>query len=201
VAGHVVKLALGAILLVVPPSQLRAECVGFPLKHYLKSADLVFSGRIQGLEQRDSIRTIVTFDVDRVWKGEVGRRLVLHQAVENIDSFRFVQGAIGAKYLVFATRLDARQRQEFELPERADAFGIPTCGGGTRKIDANDPILRQLGRGRNANPGGLTTAPGGDRIHVPRATGATVPRASWFAAAGGEPRAGAEANHRSRPAE
>lgn len=177
-AGHVVKLVFSAILLVVPASQLRAECVGFPLKHYLKSADLVFSGTIQGLERRDSTRTSVTCDVDRVWKGEVGRRLVLHQAVDNIDSFRFVQGAIGAKYLVFATRLDARQRQDFERPARADAFGIPTCGGGTRKIDANDPILRQLGRGRHPNRvRAKAAAPDGGRIHVRRATGATVPRA------------------------
>ena len=109
---HRVKLALFAILLLAASSDLGADCVGFPLKHYKKHADLV-----------------------------------LHQ-LESIDSFRFVGAAIGAKYLVFATRLDAHQRNVFELAERPDAWGIPTCGGGSHKLEANDTMLRQLGPGR-----------------------------------------------------
>ena len=144
---HRVKLALFAILLLAASSDLGAECVGFPLKHYKKHADLVFSGAIQGLQQLDSRRTVVTFAVDRVWKGNVSQHVVLHQ-LESIDSFRFTGAAIGAKYLVFATRLDAQQRTVFELAERPDAWGIPLCGGGSGKLEANDTMLRQLGPGR-----------------------------------------------------
>jgi len=144
---HRVKFALFAILLLAASSDLGADCVGFPLKHYKKHADLVFSGAIQGLQQLDWRRTVVTFAVDRVWKGKVSQHVVLHQ-LESIDSFRFVGAAIGAKYLVFATRLDAQQRNVFELAERPDAWGIPTCGGGSHKLEANDTMLRQLGPGR-----------------------------------------------------
>jgi hypothetical protein len=41
---HRVKLALFAILLLAASSDLDADCVGFPLKHYKKHADPVFSG-------------------------------------------------------------------------------------------------------------------------------------------------------------
>ena len=39
-------------------------------------------------------------------------------------------------------------RNVFELAERRDAWGIPTCGGGSHKLEANDTMLRQLGPGR-----------------------------------------------------
>ena len=138
----------GILLLIASASRVGAECVGFPLKHYVKYADVVFSGTIEELEQPDATRTIVTFEVDRVWKGHVGRQIVLHHALEQIDSFRLIGASTGSMYLVFATRLNARQRQQFELSERQDAFGIPICGGGTHKLDADDEMLRQLGRGR-----------------------------------------------------
>ncbi len=127
---HRVNLALFAILLLAASSDLGAECVGFPLKHYKKHADLVFSGAIQGFQQLDSRRTVVTFAVDRVWKGDVGQRVVLHQ-LESIDSFRFIGAAIGAKYLVFATRLDARQRHVFEL-RKGQTPGASQCVAAAR---------------------------------------------------------------------
>jgi hypothetical protein len=68
-------------------------------------------GTIDELEQLDSTRTIGTFEVDRVWKGNLGRQIVLHQALEGIDSFRLIGASTGSKYLVFATRLNAQQRQ------------------------------------------------------------------------------------------
>lgn len=145
---HRRKLVLCAILLVAAASPAGAECVGFSLKHYKRHADLVFSGTIREIQQLDSIRTVVTFDVDRVWKGDVGRQIRLHQVVESIDSFRFVGATVGSKYLVFATRLDSRQRQAFKLSENQDTFGVPICGGGTHKLGANDTMLRQLGPGR-----------------------------------------------------
>ena len=145
---HLRVAGCGLLLLIAPASRVDAECVGFPLKHYVKYADLVFSGTIDELEPLDSTRTIVTFEVDRVWKGNVRRQTVLHHALEGIDSFRLIGASTGSKYLVFATRLNARQRQQFELSERQDAFGIPTCGGGTHKLDADDTMLRRLGRGR-----------------------------------------------------
>ena len=145
---HLRVAGCGILLLIAPAAGVDAECVGFPLTHYVKYADLVFSGTIDELEQLDSTRTIVTFEVDRVWKGNVGRQIVLHQALEGIDSFRLIGASTGSKYLVFANRLNAQQRQQFELSERQDAFGIPICGGGTQPLDSDDTVLRRLGRGR-----------------------------------------------------
>ena len=78
VERHLRVAACGILMLIALASRVDAECVGFPLKHYTKYADLVFSGTIDELEQLDSTRAIVTFEVDRVWKGNVR---AVHDAV------------------------------------------------------------------------------------------------------------------------
>jgi len=85
-----------------------------------------------------------------VWKGDVGKRVVLHQTLDSIDSFRFVGATPGKEYLVFASRLGPAQRALFELTARTDAFGVPVCGGGTRALlEVDEGTLWQLGRARN----------------------------------------------------
>jgi len=140
---------LALVSLTTSASTAAAECVGFRLDHYKKHADLIFSGAIRELRDLDWRRTLVTFEVDRVWKGNVGKRVVLHQVL-SIDSFRFVGTPPGKEYLVFASRLEPAQRALFELTARSDAFSVPICGGGTRALpEVDQDTLRKLGRARN----------------------------------------------------
>jgi len=141
---------LALVSLTISASTAAAECVGFPLEHYKEHADLVFSGAIRELRDLDAGRTLVTFEVDRVWKGDVGQRVVLHQTLDSIDSFRFVGATAGKEYLVFASRLGPAHRALFELTAPTDAFSVPVCGGGTRALlEVDQGTLRQLGRARN----------------------------------------------------
>jgi hypothetical protein len=140
---------LALVSLTTSASTAAGECVGFRLDHYKKHADLIFSGAIRELRDLDWRRTLVTFEVDRVWKGNVGKRVVLHQVL-SIDSFRFVGTPPGKEYLVFASRLEPAQRALFELTARTDAFSVPICGGGTRALlEVDQDTLRKLGRARN----------------------------------------------------
>src|SRR5262245_50827784 len=44
---------------------LRGECVGFPLKHYIRYADQVFQGTVTELEPAGRSKAIVHLDVTR----------------------------------------------------------------------------------------------------------------------------------------
>ena len=136
-------------VIVSSATTLHAECVGFSLKHYLRYAEVVFVGTVTELEPAGGSKAIVHFDVSRVWKGAVPSRMVLYQARWGIDSVEFSAETVGIQYLVFAVRLDARQRQDFGLSERDKVFALPVCGGGTSELPQDVlGFYRQLGPGR-----------------------------------------------------
>jgi hypothetical protein len=136
-------------VIVSSATTLHAECVGFSLKHYLRYADVVFVGTVTEREPAGGSKAIVHLDVSRVWKGAVPGRMVLYQARWGIDSVEFSAETVGMQYLVFAVRLDARQRQDFGLSEREKAFALPICGGGTSELPKDVlGFYRQLGPGR-----------------------------------------------------
>jgi hypothetical protein len=126
-----------------------AECIGFPVEHYLKYADIVFLGTVRNVTALDRSKQIVSVDASRVWKGAVRPSVVLYQAPwVAFDSYAFPNDAIDKQYLVFATRLTARQPEDVTLTEQEDAFAVPTCGGGTSELRDVRDAPRQLGAGR-----------------------------------------------------
>src|SRR4051812_18187370 len=126
------RTAIIAVSVATGASHLRAECVGLSMSNNKRFADLVFSGTVTGLQQLDDRHAVVTVDVDRVWKGTVGRHVVLYGIHDSIDSYAF---SVGTEYLVFAKRLMPEQRVGFSFGEREIAFGVPTCGGGTQPLE------------------------------------------------------------------
>lgn len=88
---------------------LHGECVGFPLEQYVKYADLVFVGTLTHVEPARGSKGFVTFDVSRVWKGAVPRRMVLYQARWNIDSVEFSAETVGTSDLPKDARGFARR--------------------------------------------------------------------------------------------
>ena len=145
--GHII-LILVCMVLASSVRMVGAECVGFPVEHYLKNADIVFLGTVSAMRV-DGSTQIISFDASRVWKGTVRPGVVLYQARwVAFDSYTFPNGAIGTQYLVFATRLTADQRNDFTVAEQEDAFAVPTCGGGTTELRDVRDAPRQVGAGR-----------------------------------------------------
>jgi hypothetical protein len=118
------------------------------MSHNKQRADVVFSGTVTNVQQLDNRHSLVTLNVEKVWKGSRGRRVVLHNIVDNIDSYRFPHDAAGQRYLVFANRLTSQQRAGFSLGEKEQAFGVPICGGGSGPLQQHELELRDLGRSR-----------------------------------------------------
>ena len=106
-------LALGSLLVA---SSAHAECI-IPGEWWLRgpTVELVFSGTAVEITRTAELGYRATFDVDRVWKGTVPRRLDLYVWELQVEMNEIVRGR---KYLVGATGLiEARERKGVGLAE------------------------------------------------------------------------------------
>ena len=128
------------------PTLAHAECVA--LWHTARDAQriskLVFSGTVVKTDNAVEI----TFDVDRVWKGDVRRRttLTLFTGIESHGASYFKEGTA---YLVFANVLPKILRDDAGLDTRI--LEISQCSP-TRPLSEAQEFLKQLGRGRAPRP-------------------------------------------------
>ncbi len=119
---------------------LSAECVYIPLDVRQRHADLVFSGTITQTEQLPDGGK-VTFEVDRVWKGHVGRTTVIYmQGVPEAPPYQR-----GHRYLIIAPKyalLDFRD----ERREALEQGSMPSGCGWNIPYEAVERDLPSLGR-------------------------------------------------------
>jgi hypothetical protein len=97
------------LLLAVPFA--RAECFVLTARAVMEPGDteLVFSGEVVEINRNSTEDFWATFDVDRVWKGEVPKRIDLYVWLLYPEVPRF---EVGRHYVALARRLtDARARQ------------------------------------------------------------------------------------------
>lgn len=141
------------IAIVLMPTLARAECI-IPSAAWVNdpAIELVFSGRVDGLNQIGDLGVRVSFKVDRVWKGPVSKRfdLFVYQLDGEAARFEFQRS-----YIVFSHRMSDRARQGVGLTERDPIAFTATCGAvpaPTReRPDPNaSKILRELGEGQPA---------------------------------------------------
>jgi len=140
--------------MLILPTLARAECVT-PTAAWINepSIEVVFNGRVEGLNQVNDVGVRVTFIVDRVWKGSVPKRFDLYVWQLNTESAKF---EFQRPYIVFAYRMSERDRQGVGLTDRDPiAFTATSCGAFLAPTRAfPDPnaseILRQLGEGQPA---------------------------------------------------
>jgi hypothetical protein len=151
---HPLRFAPVVCAVLIVPTLARAECVTpTPARINEYSTELVFSGRVEGLNQVNDLGVHVTFNVDRVWKGSVPKRFELYVWQLNSEAAKF---EFQRPYIVFAYRMPERDRQHVGLTDRDPiAFTATSCGAVlalTRaSSDANaSEILRQLGEGQPA---------------------------------------------------
>ena len=125
------RLFLAATTIVSLPNIAGAECVNVTIsaRDALATADVVFSGTVTKIEDPHApgLTQVVTFAVDRVWKGPAGKQQVIHHQV-TVDSRTF---QTGDTLVVFGRQLGADSRERVGLPrEGAPAYGYQSLGCG-----------------------------------------------------------------------
>jgi len=137
-------LAVGSLLVASPA---HAECIT-PGEWWLRepSVERVFSGTAVEITRTADLGYRATFDVDRVWKGTVPRRLDLYVWELQVEMNEIVRGR---KYLVGATRLiEARERQGVGLAGTGTvAYTEIRCGAPEYREAEETGILRAMGVG------------------------------------------------------
>ena len=103
----------------------------------------VFSGTVSRVEKQEWAE-VVTFNVDRVWKGNAPSVTTVYRPIysERVDF------EVGEKYFVLAHEFTPTERAEFRVAASAtDGIAIGPCGDGTRHFSIAEPELPQLGAG------------------------------------------------------
>lgn len=147
---------LAAIVCVATAAPARADCDRPRSAVYaMKQADVVFRGIVRRVEtdMRPSTvsgtlvvwpKWVVSLDVSRVWKGQVGKQFVL-RIVQTHEDDAFEWFERGSEYLVFAVR-NSPQKSAV-LPVQEPTYGATACGGTASMLWAI-PYLVTLGPGR-----------------------------------------------------
>lgn len=97
-------------------------------------------------------RFLATLEVSGVWKGKIGRTIVLHTREDSTDCVGFWKD-IGTELLVFANRwtVTAKKANEYRIPEWTDKVAVGQSIVSPGVCTLNDEIkdatetLRKLG--------------------------------------------------------
>ena len=122
---------------------------------------VVFRGSVLEMQRRDSF-LILTFDVDRVWKGTVARQVKLYQPVPrngahplgSTDLKPFKGGLrpfdMSRPFIVLAHLLNVQERRDFGV-DAAETRSLATsmCGDGSRPYS----VAREFGEMKAMGPG------------------------------------------------
>lgn len=105
----------------------------------------VFSGIVSDIEESAGARGhVVTFDVQRVWKGTPTKRVSAYQ----LNTSEAIPFSAGVPYLIVAFRLPPEERELSGTIQRPTALGVATCISRTLEQAERLGDLRELGPGR-----------------------------------------------------
>ena len=123
---------------------------------------VVFRGSVLDMQRRDSF-LIMTFEVDRVWKGTVSRQVRLYQPIPRPGARPLSSGGLkpfngglrpfdmSRPFIVLAHLLNSQERREFGV-DAADTRSLATsmCGDGSRPYSLAQEFgeVKALGPGR-----------------------------------------------------
>jgi hypothetical protein len=162
-------LAAGCIVTSLTVVDVAGDCYQPSLTSALKNENtaVMFSG-VTAIVERVFAGQVITFDVDRVWKGNVSRSFVIYNYIRpptitvipapaggGIES-----GLVGGttpgsmlfrpstRYIVVAHRFTALERQQFGLAD-IESFGVGPCGDGTilHEVAERNGLVAPLGVG------------------------------------------------------
>ena len=144
----VTKLIASLALALLAPGLAFAECSSIPLRDSVRPAAVAFSGTVTEVATSTASEwrpTIVTFEVERVWKGSVTRRFAVYSFTRTPEGLNFVAGK---KYVVFAHDPTTQEREDLQLTVTTQTFVVGQCGDESEEIaniGAGD--LAELGPG------------------------------------------------------
>ena len=130
---------------------------------------VVFSGTVID-RQIGSVVQVVTFDVDRVWKGDVTKRTIIyrpaHPEAETVGRSGGGRGFdIGQRYVVVAHRLTETERRKFALKSTSTkSLAVGYCGDGSVPFYIYEMYERESSMGPGTEPREL--AEGGKVLKV-----------------------------------
>jgi hypothetical protein len=105
----------------------------------------VFSGTVSDIEESaGAVAHVVTFDVQRVWKGTLTKQVSVYQ-LNTLDAIPF---SAGVPYLIVAYRLRPEERELSGTIQRTPAFGVASCVSRALEQAERFGDLRELGPGR-----------------------------------------------------
>jgi hypothetical protein len=137
------------LAIIVAPSLAFAECLALSLRNSIRPAAVAFSGTATTITNTDTASdswagTVVTFEVDRVWKGAVTRRFSVYSFTRTAEGMNFTAGK---RYLVFAHSPTNEERRDLRL-ETKQGVVVGQCGDGSKEL-AEIPAasLVELGAG------------------------------------------------------
>jgi hypothetical protein len=144
----VVRVRLAALLIATCAHAAGAECLAGwkDIPDAKRGAALVFSGTVIEIKP-DPDGVFVVFDVHRVWKGTLRKRLVLPVWNAAIDSY--FQFHKGRSYVVFASphHSSPDNPMSMRVPTVSEpVFEVSPCSA-TRDLSDAKVVLAELGRG------------------------------------------------------
>ena len=125
-------------------------CAILPLEEEIRTADAVFSGEVQGIDEGvtapdgRSIRGKITLDVQESWKGVSAQSVDVYGQGDGVNCYNMFER--GETYLVYAARAD----------EEGDAYLKNIACGATKPLTDAGADMRLLGP-----PGGSLPGTGG----------------------------------------
>jgi hypothetical protein len=131
----------------ISPAAASAECPLMTVSQgmAMPTTVAVFTGTVSDIEESAGAAAhVVAFDVQRVWKGTVTKRVSLQQS----NTSEAIAFSTGAPYLIVAYRLHPEERDLSGTIRRATTLGIVTCASMTLEHAERRGDLRELGPGR-----------------------------------------------------
>ena len=125
------------------------ECPITSASYWMASPDsaAIFSGIARQVQDGGTAVQVVTFDVERVWKGALPKRVTLYQ----LNTSEAIAFSAGARYVIVAVRETDSERERFRISQPANMLSITPCG--SRLFEEAERLgeLRELGPGRLPN--------------------------------------------------
>ena len=124
------RIAVVTLAMTLCASNVAGECVGMTFEQSAKFFPIVLAGKAissgdRALANGRGMVSDTTFQVERVWKGDVPKQINLYQRV-TADSIDFAD-VIGVEYIVFAKPLTADERISYSVPPDVAAFDVNFC--------------------------------------------------------------------------
>ena len=129
---------LTALLLVIatfcPPPLQACECAGVAeLEDELERSEVIFAGKALTVDE-SLISGSATFEVSRIWRGEIGAVVTTSNTWDCWSVFR-----VGEEYLVFSRKVDGELGLDYQL--------VASRCGKTRQLSCSGKALAVLGPG------------------------------------------------------